>query len=203
MLSTIFARTGVHSALEHDAIINGRKTVRADPEIIAREARKVAAQAAEELQRAGDIARTIPAGVPTWTGVVGTAGRPTSPPRRGGISGRGGRGGAGPSSASVLANLAARQPASATASIPARRGGDREPKGKDFLVLIRDFLLTHGGKAHTQMLIDHFNRFCKTEQRTAEFKEMLKVIAVLEKGGGGSRGRGRWVLREEYRPRTL
>ena len=200
MLSSIFARTGVHSALEHDAIINGRKTVGADPEIIAREARKVAAQAAEELQRAGDIARTIPAGVPTWTGTVGTAGRPTTPPRRGGMhSTRGGRGGAsaGPSSASVLANLAARQPASS----PARRG-DREPKGKDFLIMIRDFLVAQGGKAYTQMLIDHFNRFCKTEQRTAEFKEMLKVIAVLGKEGGGSRGRGMWKLREEYVPRA-
>ena len=200
MLSSIFARTGVHSALEHDAIISGRKSVRADPEIIAREARKVAAQAAEELQRAEEVARTIPAGVPTWTGTVGTAGRPTSPPRRGGM--RGGRGAAAePSSASVLANLAARQPA-ATPSTPARnasRRGDREPKGKDFLVLIRDYLVAQGGKAYTQMLIDHFNRFCKTEQRTAEFKEMLKVIATLEKEGG-SRGRGRWVLREEYRP---
>ena len=46
------------------------------------------------------------------------------------------------------------------------------------------------------MLIEHFNRYCGTEQRTAEFKEMLKTIAVLEKGG---RGRGRWRLREEYR----
>jgi DNA excision repair protein ERCC-6 len=203
VLSSIFARTGVQSALEHDAIINGRKTVRADPEIIAREARRVAAQAAAELQRAGEVARTIPAGVPTWTGVVGSAGRPETPPpasRRGGLSSRGGRGG--PSSASVIANLAARQPATspATSTSAARnpsRRADREPKGKDFLALIRDFLLAQGGRAHTQMLIDHFNRLCKTEQRTAEFKEMLKVIATLEKG---SRGRGVWVLREEYKP---
>ena len=210
MLSSIFARTGVHSALEHDAIISGRKTVRADPEIIAREARKVASQAAKELQRAGDIARTIPAGVPTWTGQVGTAGRPDDPSllRRGGTrSGRGTRGG--PSSASVLANLQARQvgtlaspvaSGSSRASTPGSSRREREqqqPKGKDFLVLIRDYLLGQGGKAYTQMLIDHFNRFCKTEQRTAEFKEMLKTIAVLEKGG---RGRGKWVLREEYRP---
>ncbi|KAK3715832.1 DNA repair protein rhp26 [Vermiconidia calcicola] len=196
MLSTIFARSGVHSALEHDAIINGRKTVRADPEIIARQARKVASEAAAELKRAGEVARTIPAGVPTWTGTVGTAGRPEeqAPSRRGHMRG-GGRGG--PSSASVLANLAARQPASAPTS---RRGGDRDhPKGKDFLVLIRDYLVAQGGKAYTQMLIDHFNRFCKTEQRTAEFKEMLKVIATLEKG---RRGRGMWVLRQEYAPKT-
>ncbi|KAK4547688.1 hypothetical protein LTR36_000645 [Oleoguttula mirabilis] len=217
MLSSIFARTGVQSALEHDAIINGKRTVRADPEIIAREARKVAALAAKELQKAGEIARTLPAGVPSWTGQFGTAGRPESPPpplrsRGGGMSaGRGGRGG--PSSASVLAHLASRQagrigdspaasssrgstPGAAATSRLAQQQNQPQPKGKDFLVLIRDYLLAQGGKAYTQMLIDHFNRYCGTPQRTAEFKEMLKAIAGLEKGG---RGRGRWVLKEEFR----
>ena len=222
MLSSIFARTGVQSALEHDAIINGRKTVRADPEMIAREARKVAAEAARELQRAGEVARTVPAGVPTWTGQVGSAGRPpTPPPRRGGMSSsashRGGRGDrAGPSSASVLANLQSRQVAAvaatagsasssarstlhsrSTTTTTSRRSNLPQPKGKDFLVLIRDFLVAQDGAAYTKMLIDHFDRFCVTEQRTVEFREMLRTIAVLEKGG---RGRGRWVLRDEYRP---
>ncbi|KAK0955369.1 DNA repair protein rhp26 [Friedmanniomyces endolithicus] len=228
MLSSIFARTGVQSALEHDAIINGvgdgKKATRADPEIIAREARKVAAAAARELQRAGEIARTVPAGTPTWTGVVGTAGRPDmehNGRRAGGGAGRGGRGGMrggsgmGLSSAAVMANLASRQvlgggggagdgpaepparsstPSRVTRPLPQRQ--EQQPKGKDFLVLIRDFLKAHDGKAHTQMLIDHFNRFCGTAQRTAEFKEMLKSIADLERGG---RGRGRWVLKGEFR----
>ncbi|TKA80547.1 hypothetical protein B0A55_02002 [Friedmanniomyces simplex] len=235
MLSSIFARTGVQSALEHDAIINGvsdgsgRRVVRADPEIIAREARKVAAAAARELQRAGEIARTVPAGTPTWTGVVGTAGRPDQQSLRplvGGVrgagAGRGGRGGmrggagAGPSSAAVMANLASRQllGAGGTADFPATPSSQTstpnhitrrptagtqqhdQPKGKNFLLLIRDFLVAHDGKAYTQMLIDHFNRYCGTAQRTAEFKEMLKSIAELERGG---RGRGRWVLRGKYR----
>ncbi|KAK3656795.1 DNA repair protein rhp26 [Elasticomyces elasticus] len=219
MLSSIFARNGVQSALEHDAIINGvdgRKVTRADPEMIAREARKVAAEAARELQRAGEIARTLPAGVPTWTGTVGTAGRPDQDFLRAAPGGRGGRGGmrgggaamrGGPSSAAVMANLASRQlgaadsPDSSRASTPGRvvrRPAQQldQPKGKDFLVLIRDFLRAHDGRAYTQMLIDHFNRYCGTPQRTAEFKEMLKTIAELEKGG---RGRGRWVLKSEYR----
>lgn len=211
MLSTIFARSGVHSALEHDAIINGHKSTRADPEIIAREARRVATAAAKELQKAGELAKTMPAGVPTWTGQYGSAGRPESPgpSRRGGMSaGRGRGGGGGPSSASVLANLRDRQVGTSTpvssssrSGTPSRRGRDEQPQGRDFLVLIRDYLLAQGGKAYTQMLIDHFNRFCRTEQRTAEFKEMLKTIATLERGGGGGRGgRGMWVLREEYRP---
>ena len=62
--------------------------------------------------------------------------------------------------------------------------------------LIRDYLITHGGQVHTQMLIDHFNRFCNTPAKTAEFKAMLTEIAKLEKG---SRGRGRWVLKDDMR----
>jgi len=213
MLSSIFARSGVHSALEHDAIINGRRAVRADPEIIAREARKIAAEAAAELRRAGEVARSVPAGVPTWTGQYGIAGKPEEDApasSRGSLGmtrgrGRGGRGSAaGPSSVSVLANLQVRQGGTASDTSSSRAGtpsashrGEQQLKGKDFLIAIRDFLAAQGGMAYTQMLIDHFNRHCKTEQRTAEFKEMLKRIAVLEKGG---RGRGKWVLKEEFRP---
>jgi DNA excision repair protein ERCC-6 len=209
VLSAIFSKSGVHSAHEHDAIVNsstGKRKVQADPEIISREARRVAAQAAKELQRAGEIARTIPAGTPTWTGLVGTAGRPEQPPPRTfGASGRGGlavgRGrGGGPSSSSVLANLAARQSGagnSSGASTPSgRRSVAHQPKGREFLILIRDFLTTHGGSVHTQMLIDHFDRFCGTPQRTAEFKEMLNAIATLQPG---RRGRGRWVLKDEFK----
>lgn len=213
MLGAIFARSGVQSALSHDDIINGNsgssKKVTADPEIIAREAKRVAAIAASELRKAGEIARSLPAGSVSWTGQFGTAGRPETPARRGGFASsrggsRGGRGG--PSSSSVLANLASRQgiATSASASTSSSRAAtpttaQQQPKGREFLALIRDYLLAHGGKVHTQMLIDHFNRFCGTPQRTAEFKEMLKVIAVLEKG---SRGRGKWALREEYRAKA-
>lgn len=235
MLSTIFARSGVHSALSHEDIINGRKVIRADEEIIGREAKRIAAAAARELQKAGDMARTVAPGTVTWTGVYGSAGRPESPARRGGFgsSGFGSRGGrGGPSSASILANLAGRRqdltPLSAASSV--RHGGSSratstelespQPKGKEFLALIRDYLLAHGGKAYTKMLIDHFNRYCNTTQRTAEFKEMLKKIAYLEKEESngvnrsrfagrsslrrqtGTDGRGRWVLKDEYRPKV-
>jgi DNA excision repair protein ERCC-6 len=219
MLGAIFARSGVTSALSHDDIISGNSSstrkVTADPEIIAKEAKRVAAIAAAELKKAGEIARTLPAGSVSWTGTFGTAGRPETPARRGGFASSRGRGGGaagrgGPSSASVLSHLSARQGRpSAAASIstptstntsraatPASATSQQQPKGREFLALIRDYLLAHGGKVYTQNLIDHFNRFCGSAQRTAEFKEMLKSIAVLEKG---SRGRGKWVLRDEFR----
>ncbi|KAG8626467.1 hypothetical protein KVT40_005412 [Elsinoe batatas] len=235
LMTTLFARSGVTSALSHDEIINGPSTtrpLRADEEIISREAKRVAAAAARELQRAGEQARSVAPGTVTWTGVYGSGGRPESP-ARGAISSRGRGGGSsgrgGPSSANILANLSARQgivPAGTSSrfqrtSTPqsgansASEAGT-QPKGREFIALIRDYLLAHGGKVYTKMLIDHFNRYCGTPARTAEFKEMLKKIAYLEKGdeagrGRGGRlgqrgrgtaeGRGKWVLREEYRPK--
>lgn len=195
VMEGIFARAGVHSALEHDQIINGKRVVAADPRIIEREAKKVAAEAAKELKKAGEIARTVPIGTPTWTGQFGSAGRPEE--QR--ISRGFGRGRGGPASSSILAGLQNRQLANANggrSSVGSSRQGTPGSKRIDFMTTIRDYLVTHGGRVYTQMLIDHFNRYCTSAEKTAEFKEMLKELARLEKG---SRGRGSWVLKDEYR----
>jgi DNA excision repair protein ERCC-6 len=183
--------------------------------MIEQEAKKVAAEAAKELRRAGEVARTVPVGTPTWTGQFGVSGRPqeVSAARAFGSSARNR---AGPSSSSLLAALQRGQGANASnaingggsgrgsgASTPAgsttggsRPGTPTPPRGRDFGKLIRDYLMAHGGSVFTQMLIDHFNRLCTTPQSTMEFKETLKAIATLDKG---SRGRGKWVLKDEYR----
>ena len=199
VMESIFARSGVHSALEHDQILNGKRVIAADPRIIEKEAKKIAAEAAAGLKKAGEVARTVPVGTPTWTGQFGTAGRPEqqSSQHRGFGRGRGG-----PASLSILAGLQDRQAASGSqgstpASTASRQSTPSGPRGTDFMKMIRDYLVIHGGKVHTQMLIDHFNRHCITPQKTVEFKEMLKEIATLEKG---SRGRGSWLLKEEYQP---
>jgi DNA excision repair protein ERCC-6 len=207
LLSVIFSRSDIHSAHEHDAILATNRPASdadtANAEKITREARRVAAMAARELQRANDIARTLPAGVPTWTGTFGTAGYEEPPAHRGiaarggGAAGRGGR----PSSTSVMANLAVRQGNSNDTGGASRGSGrtatpaNMHPRGTDFMTIIADFLKAHGGSCVTQNLIDHFNRYCGTPQRTAEFKEMLGRIAVLQKG---SRARGKWILRKEF-----
>ncbi|KAF1842426.1 DNA repair and recombination protein RAD26 [Cucurbitaria berberidis CBS 394.84] len=211
LMSTIFARTGVHSVLEHEAIVNStaggrRRKVQADPAFIQREAKRQAALAAEQLKKSMEEARQVPAGVPTWTGQYGEAGRPDAP--RG--STRGGRGG-GPSSTSILSNLAARQgrpnPASATpnttsasssrASTPSATT-PQSFRGRRMLEMIRDFMMTHGGVVPSRMLVDHFDHYCRAQPgRNEEFKEMLKLIATLEKSGSAQRGR--WVLKDEWR----
>lgn len=192
VLEGIFARAGVHSALEHDQIINGRRVISADPKIIEKEAKRVAAEAAKELRKAGEMARTVPVGTPTWTGQCGIAGKPEERMALHSLS----RGRGGPSSSSILAGLQNRQ------MINIHQNGahgntriDAGPKGVDFMKLIRDYFLVHGGRVHTQMLIDHFNRHCNTAEKTVQFKEMLTEIATLEKG---SRGRGKWILKDEY-----
>ncbi|KAL4799361.1 SNF2 family N-terminal domain-containing protein [Aspergillus venezuelensis] len=216
IMEGIFARSGVHSALEHDQIVNGKRVVRADPKIIEAEAKRVAAEAAEQLRKAGEAARSVPIGTPTWTGQFGVAGKPEEPPARGTFAGRSStarRALAGPSSASLLANLSASgagarsgpgTPRSGSRSATgspapgsgATSGSDLNPSGKDFITMIRDFITSHGGSVYTQNLIDHFNRYCNTPQRSAVFKEMLKQIAVLDKGGRN--GRGKWSLKAEY-----
>ena len=200
VMEGIFARAGVHSALEHDQIINGKRIIAADPKIIEAEAKKVAAEAAKELKKAGELARNVPVGTPTWTGQYGSAGRPEQQAPTRGL----GRGRGGPSSLSILAGLQNRQ--ATNAPLDRSRGstfghGDSRtstpaPRGFDFMKMIRDYLVTHGGMAFTQMLIDHFNRYCNTPQKTQEFQAMLKQLATLEKG---SRGRGRWILKDEYK----
>ncbi|KAL9046349.1 MAG: hypothetical protein Q9214_000796, partial [Letrouitia sp. 1 TL-2023] len=198
VMEGIFARAGVHSALEHDQIVNGKRVIAADPKIIEKEAKKVAAEAAKELRKAGEVARNVPVGTPTWTGQFGVAGRPEEqlPPRGFGRT----RGG--PPSSSILAGLQSRQLANGAASSPEltfpTTGGPRHgipvPRGVDLMKMIRDYIIAHGGKVYTQMLIDHFNRFCTTQETTMQFREMLKETARLEKG---SRGRGSWVLKDD------
>jgi len=192
LMEGIFARSGVHSALEHDQIINGKKKVAADRSMLEREAKRIAAEAAAELRKAGEAASSIQPGTVTWTGEFGSAGRPVNIRR-----------GAGPSSAGILAGLADRQGLSNGESASSSRSGtpgaaERVPRGKDFMKLIRDFIKRQGGSVPSQALVNHFNRMCKTPQQTAEFKHMLGEIATLEKGATG-RMRGRWVLKEEFK----
>ena len=193
VMEGIFARSGVQAALEHDQIVNGKKVITADPKIIEAEAKRVAAEAAKELRKAGETAKDVPMGTPTWTGQFGIAGRPEH--QHQGF----GRGRGGPASSSILAGLQNRQAASA-AAVGSRAStpgfNTSTPGGTDFIKMIRDYLVTHDGFVHTQMLIDHFNRYCNTDAKRQEFTAMLKQLATLEKS---SRGRGRWVLKEEYR----
>ena len=198
-LTDIFSSSGVTSTLAHDAIMTAHATksnpmgLKADPEIIAREARRVADEAAKQLQRDYEASQTVTAGTVTWTGLHGDGGRPSdestsSVSRGGGLGGRSARGGGAMASSALLSNLSNQQQ-----SANASGNGPRQPQGKDFLTMIHSFLKAHNGKVPSVMLVQQFNRYCGTPQRVTEFQEMLKRIAVLEgKSGERERQRGRF-----------
>ncbi|KAI0104160.1 SNF2 family N-terminal domain-containing protein [Nemania sp. FL0031] len=182
IMEGLFARSGVQSAHEHDAIVGGRQKPRADRAILQHEAARVANEAASALRRAKEQARHVPIGTVTWTGEVGEGGRPSNIRR--------GRGG--PGSASILSNLADRQGLSSGPE--SSRAGRSAMRLNDFLKAIPQFITRHGGKVPTKSIVDHFNPHCKTREQTAEFKEALNRVAKMD--SRGSSMRGIWVLRE-------
>lgn len=196
IMEGIFARSGVHSVLQHDKIINGKRVVQADRGMIEREAKRIAAEAAAELRRFGEEARHVPIGTVTWTGEVGEAGRPAAARRRG------------PGAGSVLQTLSDRQgtgsgTGSARSSPGSSRGGTpgvggREPRGKDFMKLIRDYIRIQGGSVPSQMLVVHFGSMCRTPRQTADFKAMLDEVAEIKRPNGAN-ARGRWMLKDDFK----
>lgn len=72
ILNDIFSQTGVHSALEHDAIMDAS---RPETVIIEREAKRVAEVAAKALRDSRKKAQSNEIGTVTWTGKFGSAGK--------------------------------------------------------------------------------------------------------------------------------
>lgn len=72
LLEGIFAKAGVQSTLEHDAVINAS---RADTMLMEREAERVASQAVFALRESRRETSKAKIGTPTWTGKSGLAGK--------------------------------------------------------------------------------------------------------------------------------
>ncbi|KYK61124.1 hypothetical protein DCS_02265 [Drechmeria coniospora] len=180
MLEGIFARS-VNSAYDHEQIVNGPQKAKADIGVLRQEANQVARQAAAHLRLAAQEARRVPIGTVTWTGEVGTGGRPGANRRR-----------AGPSSAGIMRNLADRQGLNGDASESSSRsrtpGTDRNLKAKDFMIMIKTFINRHNGRVPSKMLVDHFNTYCPGKKQSDEFKLALDRVAILNKAGGAGRG---------------
>ncbi|KAI8921822.1 P-loop containing nucleoside triphosphate hydrolase protein [Entophlyctis helioformis] len=77
ILKALFSKTGVHAALQHDAIMDASNP---EAQIVEREATKVATDAIAALKRSRKRIRALRGGVdtPTWTGRSGSAGAPGS-----------------------------------------------------------------------------------------------------------------------------
>ncbi|CAK7264392.1 DNA repair protein rhp26 [Sporothrix epigloea] len=209
IMKGIFAQSALHSAVEHDLIMNGggssgKRTVQADRCILEQEARRVASEAAAHLRQASEAANQVPIGTVTWTGEVGESGRPSNVRR--------GRGG--PSSSGILAGIADRQglraPAGASNAGRSSTGRStpigRSPSGTpdrgsavsvdDFERMIPSFIRRHGGKVPSKVLVDHFNQYCVSKQQAADFKKALDIVARMDKTGSSMRAV--WSLKPKY-----
>ncbi len=73
VLSRLLKKSGVHSAVQHDVIVEGEGD---DYVLIEGEAERVAKEAVDELRRSRRECFRAEAGVPTWTGASGAMARP-------------------------------------------------------------------------------------------------------------------------------
>ncbi|KAK7204662.1 SNF2 family N-terminal domain-containing protein [Myxozyma melibiosi] len=118
IMESLFARSGVHSALEHDEIMNAS---RPDAILVEREGARIAADAARALRESRRAMRATGAGVgtPTWTGRSGVAGREDGAGRRA-VGARSREGGSAPpatsTSSSRTSGLLSRQTSSRVGS---------------------------------------------------------------------------------------
>ncbi|KAI2612594.1 SNF2 family N-terminal domain-containing protein [Hypoxylon fragiforme] len=180
IMQGLFSRSGVHSALEHDKIVNGKRQVRADPRMLLHEANRAAAEAAASLQRAREQTRSVPIGTVTWTGDVGQAGRPSNARRSQAI----------PESGSILSGLANRQGRSSRPG-PSSSARTTNLGVRDFAGMIPKFIREHNGRVATQHLVDHFDQYCGTKKQSDAFRTALDRVADMKKRGSV----GYWTLK--------
>ncbi|ORY79839.1 SNF2 family N-terminal domain-domain-containing protein [Protomyces lactucae-debilis] len=155
VLESIFARSGVQSALEHDQIMDA---ARPEQLLVEREANRIAKEAAETLKQSRREAQRQPIGTPTFTG------------RFGGGQGSGG----------LLAGMARRR--EAETGEPVLSIAKLSDPGRAALIKrIAAFLGRHGedGVA-SQGIVDEFGVNVEGAEEVTLFKKMLRQIAVFK-----------------------
>ena len=173
LLSTLFASSGVHSALQHDSIMEDTR-----PEIILveREADRIAKEAASALRQSRQQLRRNDIGTPTWTGRFGGGSTPGTV-----------------SSDTLLARmrhrrgLESRGDSNRTTSnspVPVERS-----RAHELIEQIQGFMMEKGGSVSSKDLVNRFPSV-KGADEMAEFRKMVKQIAVFKNGA--------WTIKEDY-----
>ena len=244
ILSLLFSKGGITSAMSHDSIMEGSS--RAEKSIAETVAKKVAERAVEALRKSREEMRGQPLSVPTWTGRNGYQGAAAGhgERRRFGTVVRAGletksresregertrvydeesaggsrlfdhsvsgftrpSDGSSVSSSALLARLKQRgeqglvavssglAAAQSMTSIEERdaRQSFNAPLLTGLLDDLQSHLAAHREGVTTQQLIDAFSSRLTTDQDKFTFRQLLRHIAVLDKG---PRGGGRWKLK--------
>lgn len=212
----------MHSALQHDTIVNSGNS---DHLLVENEAQRVAAQAAEALRRSREQCMQLrTSGLPTWTGQSGFVGSPhgftkktmfgpktkTKAPRKedstmhfSGETLLEGKAGADTkatsaepmSSTQLLARMRARNFSGgndAGSEVPSTEQKYQETMGE-----VRNFIATRcsqPGRATTREILEEFSSKLPVGD-SAVFRAMLRKICDFDRG---VLGEGYWVLKAEF-----
>lgn len=216
VLSALFKKSGVHSAVRHDVIVDGGE---ADYALVEVEAERVAKQAVEKLRQSRRMCFRAEAGVPTWTGANGVViaeeagdrqklrfGQKKASPQ--GFAAPGHR-----TSKMVFTakDLLARMKARKDGQLTTGSDPDHHPVDNghaDLLADIRNFLAFESpdGQTTSDQLVAHFREKLPPKQAPF-FKALLKEICVFRKvpppahaeAQGLPKARGQWCLKAEFR----
>lgn len=181
ILESIFARSGVQSALQHDQIMDS-----ATPEmlLVDREADRVAKAAVEALRQSRRETARNPIGTPTFTGRSGGLGSTSSNQARN-------RGG--PESSALLAGMTQRR-AEETNDSDITISVLIDPGRASLIKRIADFLLAKGDLGvSSQSIVNQFAFNIEGAQEVTLFKSMLRQVAVFDKSSR------HWVIKDEFR----
>ncbi|XVE72915.1 hypothetical protein DITRI_Ditri11bG0076300 [Diplodiscus trichospermus] len=220
ILRSLFDAQGIHSAMNHDAIMNAHDEEKMRLE---EQASQVAQRAAEALRQSRMLRSHDSFSVPTWTGKSGAAGAPSAVRKKFGSTlnsqlikptgestsngvAAGAAAGKALSSAELLARIRGNQEQAVSAGLEHQYGMASSSSSRSSSkvssvqpeVLIRQictFIQQRGGSTDSASIVDHFKDRIPSDNLPL-FKNLLKQIAKLEKDPNGSL----WVLKPEFRP---
>jgi DNA excision repair protein ERCC-6 len=218
VLSKLFKKSGVHSALQHDTIVDNSIN---DHVFIEAEAHRYAEEAVKALKKSAEDCYSAESGIPNWgaRNIQHYSSRrfgsrtnadliqDEDPPSSSSVVRK-----PNPRSSSASNNLLndirerKREQTEFVVHTNAERiesSNEERPSNDEGLNLIRELkdYLSAGtsmhGKATTAEIIDHFqNRLNGQAGLIPKFKSLLKEIADLQRAPSGM---GFWVLKEEFR----
>lgn len=208
ILHGLFSKAGVHSSLDHEAILSASAP---EQVLVKHEAERVAKEAAAALKQSREARSHFGVDVPTWTGRSGSAGGPPpAKPRFGAKANpRLQSSQSSPSSQAVVQHLRERgltiaevnRDAAAADDSPVDLSDDALPvqplpmsdERSLLLAQLVEYLTTCGNRASSSQIVQHFAGQVKGDL-VPVFREMLHQVATQERTGRGTS----WVLRAEF-----
>jgi len=207
VLSKLFAKSGVHSAVQHDAIIDGGGP---DYAIVESEASEIAKQAIRAMKESRRECLRAEAGVPNWTGNNGGLKKPKFGSKKK-------KPGPNMTSSDLLALMKNRNRIVSTvpkdteeeselfrpdhqrqASSVENKEAEVDQGNLDLLADIRNFIAFQAavdGEASTSELVGKFQRSLPSQQSPL-FKAFLQQICDFHRN---QEGRGIWRLKSDFR----